>query len=280
MTKTVTQEQQKMRGYIVLNKLIIVEGLPCSGKSTTAKYIADRLGAKFYDEGSGNHPADYEFHAFLRSSEISSFSAEEQALIRQSAVCKADGYIIPLQQFSGELFDKLLQHKIYDFLPWETEKPVMLGKWKEFVQTAEPDAQYVLNCVLLQNPMCETMMRFGFDMQVSSEYISSICEIIKPLNPFLVYLHSDHIRSAIEKAVSERGTDWLHSVIDYHCSGAYGKSRHLSGFDGYIAALEERQRRETKILHSLNVPYLIIRNPDQNWDSTYAEIMQALKKIN
>ena len=48
-----------------MNKLIIVEGLPCSGKSTTARFIAQQLGMSFVDEGTGDHPTDYEFHAFL-----------------------------------------------------------------------------------------------------------------------------------------------------------------------------------------------------------------------
>ena len=48
-----------------MTRLYIVEGLPCSGKSTTSKHIADLLeksGKKecFFDEGSRDHPADYE----------------------------------------------------------------------------------------------------------------------------------------------------------------------------------------------------------------------------
>ena len=35
------------------HKLIIVEGLPCSGKSTTGRYIADALGMTYFDEGTG-----------------------------------------------------------------------------------------------------------------------------------------------------------------------------------------------------------------------------------
>ncbi len=259
-----------------MNRLIIVEGLPCSGKSTTSKYIADAIGARFYDEGSGNHPADYEFHAFIKKSELCSFSPEDQILIIKNTVSKDDGYIVPLNLFSGELFNKLLRFKIYDFLPWENEKPVMLDKWTEFVYGAEKDKQYVFNCVLLQNPMCETMVRFGFDIQISSEYITSICNIIRPMNPFIVYLHSENIRNAIEKAVSERGMNWLNSVINYHCNGAYGKAEHLTGFDGYIKALEERQRREIEILHSLNVKNMIIHNPSENWESTYLEIIRGL----
>lgn len=46
-----------------------MEGLPCSGKSGTSKYIADILksngfNTQYYDEGDINHPADYEFHGF------------------------------------------------------------------------------------------------------------------------------------------------------------------------------------------------------------------------
>ena len=46
-------------------KLYIVEGLPCSGKSTTARYIAGRAGGRFFDEDCAEHPADYTFHAFI-----------------------------------------------------------------------------------------------------------------------------------------------------------------------------------------------------------------------
>ena len=259
-----------------MHRLIIVEGLPCSGKSTISKHIADMIGAEFYDEGSGEHPADYEFHAFLKDSDMSRFSPQEQLLIKQASVSGSDGHIVPLKQFGGELFDKLLQYKIYDFLPWETERTVMLDKWRGFVHSVQPNERYVFNCVLLQNPMCETMMRFGFDIQRSSEYISSIADIIRPLSPFVVYLHSDNIREEIEKSAAERGADWLNSVIDYHCSGAYGKAEHLIGFDGYIEALEERQRRETEILRTLNTDHTIISGRYKNRSDTYTKIIEKL----
>lgn len=262
-----------------MNRLITVEGLPCSGKSTTAKHIAESIKANFYDEGCGDHPADHEFHAFIKSAELSTFSSKEQALIKQNSVQRTDGYIVPLGEFGGELFDRLLQYKIYDFLPWETESPVMLDKWREFVRTAEPHERYVFNCVLLQNPMCETMMRFGFDTKTSTEYISSICEIIAPLEPFVVYLYSGDIRKSIEKAVPERGSAWLNGVIDYHCNGAYGKAMRLSGFDGYISALEERQRREIEILRSLNVRRTIVNDPQNDWDKAYTEIDREISSI-
>ena len=259
-----------------MHNLIIVEGLPCSGKSTTSKYIADKFNMQYFDEDSGRHPADYEFHAFVQMTELQKFSLDEQNKIIEKSKQKLGGIIVPLSEFRGDLFEKLLQYKIYDFLPWETEKPVMLDKWCEFVNNRKPNEKYVFNCVLLQNSMCETMMRFGFSRKKSAEYIGDICSIIKPMNPIVVYLKNSNICESVKKAVSERGDDWLNMVIDYHCNGVYGKSENLSGFEGYISALEERQRRELEILSSADIDYIVLDDPQKNWEAAYRELDKKL----
>ena len=259
-----------------MRKLIIVEGLPCSGKSTVSKHIADVLGMEFTDEGSGDHPADYGFHAFLSENELAEFQPDEQELILAAAKKRCGGYIVPICSFSGDLFDRLLTHKIYDFLPWEAEKPLMLDKWRSFAESAASSAGHVFNCVFLQNPMCETMMRFGFDSSVSEGYIREIYDIIRPLKPFVVYLKTDNIAAEVKRAVPERGEEWLNGVIDYHCGGEYGKSLGLSGFEGYVSALEERQRRELAILGHLGIDSIVIENFKNDSQKAYDEILAAL----
>ncbi len=262
------------------NRLYIVEGLPCSGKSTTSAFVAeilkDRCRVCYIDEGSGNHPADYEFHAFLDEKEMPDFSDEEQSEIISAARKTDKGYIVPLSCFGGELFDKLLQHKIYDFLPWETEKPVMLEKWRSFVSAADNDTVYVFNCVMLQNPMCETMMRFGFSENISCNYIREIADIAAPLEPVVIYLKNDDIRECVERTSAER-EGWLEAVTDYHVNGGYGKSIDAKGFDGYIHCLEERQRRELRILSGLGVKSLVLDNAHREWNKAYEEIRVFLK---
>lgn len=260
-----------------MGKLYIIEGMPCSGKSTTAKYISDQLkktgkNVVFVDEGTGNHPADYEFHSFISMDVFDKLDDNLKSKIQTKAEVYPDGYIIPLSGFEGQEFDTLLQYKIYDFLPWETEMPIMLNKWQEFVNKALADNNvYVFNCVFLQNPMCETMMRFGFDIEQSLEYISKINKIIKPLDPTVIYLKSDNIAERVKETATERD-GWLESVIDYHVNGAYGKSIKAEGFDGYIACLLERQKRELKILKQLTVKDVIINNAHNNWSKAYKQI--------
>ena len=118
------------------HRLFLIEGLPCSGKSTTSAFTADLLGQYgkvcFVDEGTGDHPADYEFHALAPAGFLG------------DARC-----VVPLSQFSGEQLEQLLACKIHDALPWETEMPLMLEKWQRFVEHAQTDTTYVFNCVFL-----------------------------------------------------------------------------------------------------------------------------------
>lgn len=260
-----------------MNNIIIVEGLPCSGKSTTANYLADKLGFKCFDENSGNNPVDYEFDSFIKGSELDNFDKEEQLFIRNNSNKKLDGYLINLNNIDKKIFDKLLKYKIYDFLPWNIESKIMLNKWEEFVNNYD-NSKYVFNSVFLQNPMCETMIRFGFDIEVSKKYISKIYEIIKNLNPIVIYLKSDNIKENIESCLDERGDKWLKMVIDYHCDGVYGKKNNLNGFNGYIKCLKERQKREIEILNDIGIDFIIIDNPSNNWDESYSKIINKIKK--
>lgn len=239
-----------------MTRLYIVEGLPCSGKSSTARFIADMLTAqgktvRYVDEGTGNHPADYEFHAYM------------------------DGKVIPLNTVPPEKLDAYLPCKIYDGLPWAVEAPLMLDKWRQFVQEAEDDAIYLFNCVLLQNPMCETMMRFNMGETESAAHIRAIAEIIAPMEPTIIYLHNDDIEGSVCRAAAER-PGWLDAIIPYHVDGGYGKAIGASGFDGYIACLRERQLREERILRSLPVKSITLDNPQRDWPAAHDHLYRSL----
>ncbi|MBQ8554791.1 MAG: hypothetical protein IJ438_02850 [Clostridia bacterium] len=235
-----------------MTRLYVVEGLPCSGKSTAAARLAEMLRVRgrrvcCVDEGTLEHPADYEFHAWR------------------------DGQVIPLAGLMEEALRELLPFKIYDGLPWETEAPVMLDKWREFVRTVEADTDYVFNCCLLQNPMCETMMRFGMSEEESAAHIRQIAEIIRPLSPVVVYLHTADPAAAVRACAKER-PGWLEAVMDYHVNGAYGRRIEASGFAGYIACLEERQRREVRILAELPLSGHVCHDPRKN----LTELLQTI----
>lgn len=94
-----------------ITKLYIIEGLPGSGKSTTARYVADclleqKIETTCYDEGNFEHPADYEFMACLTEYEINSFTTLEQTELKAVAKIKGNDLFVPLHKVQGELFEK------------------------------------------------------------------------------------------------------------------------------------------------------------------------------
>ena len=270
-------EKMQAEGGTVVTRLYIVEGLPCSGKSTTAKHIADILekaGKKvhFFDEGSGTHPADYEYHAYITQEQLKGLEETLQVKIKQCSTKNKDGYVAALAAFTEREQQQLLAYKIYDFLPWETEKPLMLERWKDFVQKAMQEEEiYVFNCVFLQNPMCETMMRFNLPKEQTFAYIEQIHQIISPLEPVIVYLENDDVEEQIRETAKERA-GWLEAVVDYHVNGGYGKSISARGFEGYVSCLKERQKRELEYLEKSKVHSVIIENAHRNWKQVYERI--------
>lgn len=105
----------------------------------------------------------------------------------------------------------------YDiFDGFAAECDAILATWRRFVHHAQPGTTYVFNCLPLQNPMCETMMRFGMDEEQSRDYIARIADIIEPMEPLVVYLDDPDVRTTVDRVLDERGNDWLEAVAAYH----------------------------------------------------------------
>lgn len=260
-------------------KLYVVEGLPCAGKSTTSRRIAGELRRRgqsvaYCDEGTGNHPADYEFHAFLTDAQLAELGG---GALRSAAEPVPGGWILPLAQVESEWRERLLPHKIYDGLPWAVEQPLMLRRWRAWADAAaRRDEISVFNCVFLQNPLCETMMRFDLPCDAIRRHVGDILSAIRPLNPMIVYLETRHVAERVAETARERAPEWLRGVVDYHTSQGYGKAHGLTGFEGYSACLAARQRIELEILRSLDVRQIVLTDPFADWDATLTELFARL----
>ena len=267
------------------NRLFIVEGVPCTGKTSISEFIASVLkeaekDVLYFKEGASNHPSDYDFHAYLTNKHFSKFSNDEKEILLINSVKINSGYVISLSNINGELFNKVIQYKIYDMLPWEIEYPIMLNKWEEFFENAKTNENiYVFDCCFLQNPLCETMMRFNMKSQEIYDYIDSIYERIEALNPIVIYLKNTNIKQRIQDISKERENEWIEGVIEYHTSQGYGKSYGHIGFDGYVECLKARQEIELAILKKLKINKLIIENPFENWDITHSTIKKFINEL-
>lgn len=271
-------------------KLIIVEGMWGSGKSTTAQLIDDHLtksgvDTRLYLEGDLDHPADYDQVACFSRDEYKQFLQRhlQAAGIIQSITETKDRYCFieygKLKQRLGELLaDEVLadiaRYDIYDgVLPLDRHCEVQLDRWREFVRgQREKETVMIFECCFIQNPLSAMLGRYDASERSIVDYVLELGNIIRPLNPALIYFHPGDVRTALARTFEERSPGWRDGVIEYYTRQGYGKSHGLSGFDGLVEFLRLRTDIELKIVQQLTLRKLIVKNDDLNWARVHREI--------
>ncbi len=282
-------------GNFMKTKLIIVEGLPGTGKSTISELAHKTLKEKqietdLFSEGNLDHPADYDGVACFNIEQYEEFlknNEENLDFINSITVKKRDNFFISYakqkkelgDKFSNELLTYIYEYDIYE-LPLEVHEELLLNRWKEFVeQTTKEDKVYVFECCFIQNPVTVSMIRENRSKDFTINYIEKLANIIKPLNPVLIYLDQNDIDSSFKRIAEERPEGWLNGFINYYTQQGYGKENNLSGIDGTIEVLKARKMLEMEIFNLLDIEKKIIDNSNYDYKKSKNELSNILRDV-
>jgi energy-coupling factor transporter ATP-binding protein EcfA2 len=276
---------------MINSKLILVEGLPGSGKSTTATIMNDMLkqqnvDTKLFLEGNAEHPADYEGGSYFSKTEFDKLLEqykEVQSILVKHAIVRCDGFVLPQYKLKEELDDSMVpnsfwddiwNHDIYE-LPLEKNIELITDKWKRFVEQAMTGNQtYIFECCFIQNPVTIGMIKYGASQEVVMNYVKQLAEIIEPLNPVLIYVDQQDLSHSFKKAVQERPKEWSTGFMDYYNNQGYGKILSAQGIEGTISVLEARKQVESSIFNALAIKKFKIDNTQFEIDSYKNRIME------
>ncbi|TRZ38302.1 hypothetical protein CEQ21_23155 [Niallia circulans] len=260
-------------------KLIIVEGLPGSGKSTTAATIHEILQnhpikSELFLEGNLEHPADYDGVACFSPSEWSLLekNINKKDILHSSVEYNNGLFLLPYRKLMNQnkgLFtdielSSIFQHDIYE-LPFEQYAALAVKKWADFAETAwHNDKIYIFECSFLQNPLTIGMIKWAEAQERLTEHIARLEEIICKLNPVLFYVSQEDVKGSFLKAFDERPVDWSTGFIDYYTKQGFGKMHQLHGIDGTIQVLQARKKLELKMYENLSIQKFILNNSSYN----------------
>lgn len=253
--------------------IILIEGLPGSGKTTTAQFVGKWLSTAgrntvVYSEGDLNHPVDFESAARLDEGQYRAMVArfpDAATLLERESI--RDGpdvlvyYGLLRQKYVDlptELFASLAGHDVYE-LDVGLYQRLITARWRNFAAgAANANQATIFECCFLQNPLTMMLARHDAGVGAARNLVLDLANAIAGLRPRLLYLRTPDARANLERVAQSRPPEWLDYVIRYHTQQGYGRARGWQGFDGLVDFYEMRQSVELSLLPELPFPCQVV----------------------
>jgi hypothetical protein len=253
-------------------KLILVEGLCGTGKSTLAErlhhYLVQQgISSRFYDEGAKGHPTSLNWHAFFRDEEYKDLllrypdTANE---IRSRAIKNGSNYLIPYREVNEfNKLDALYSELKSRELCW-TDSPVaalseftysIQRQWARFAELSSTSEEvYVLEAVFFQHQIHDLLGHYQAVDRHIEQHIQGITDQIAAMHPVVIYLTQPSVR---EQQV------WISSI----------RSKPNFATEQNIRFMENRKRIELRLLDMLPFPTYTIENVNLDWEEVFSKMV-------
>lgn len=256
-------------------KLILFEGIPGSGKTTTAQLlfnhlINDGLDAKVYIEGS-KHPIDLPFFAYLTDDEYHDVLCkfpEQAEWITVNSIIELDYVLIPYKEpvpkpWNDELIEYLKSKEFCysdkPIVPFEMFKKVFYRRFERYVASMNhTNTVTIFESVLFQHQIHDINRLYPEISETEIiEYLGALAKLISPLKPVLFYMTQDRVKESLEHtAVIRSKPKWSsRKTIEY-----YIKRKHI----------------ELEAVKHMPFNTYILNNSDRDWEKMFDLIKTAL----
>lgn len=220
------------------HRLVIIEGIMGSGKSTTMRFVA-----KSFEDAGRTALAVHE---------------------------RADPHPV---RATDEL-----QHWFEPWRESTSEQLARraLSRWRSFVEEVRLGAAVpVLDGQLFHGDLTNLfLMEASFD-EIAA-YCESLTQLIGPLRPLVIYLRQESVERAVRTVCAERGEAWVKYQVDWKLKGPYAVRRNLIGLEGLIALYEDYRRMTDALFDRLKLDKMAIENSKRDWTRYNQQVLERL----
>jgi hypothetical protein len=216
-----------MQTSIPRPRLLFIDGLPGSGKSTAATAIGRRLPhARIFLESAPGHPL-----------------------------------LVAAPDPQGAAFADI--HKSHS---WESLVPVALGKVEAFLGGAASDALYVFESHPIQS-IARVLFQLDAPQPAIVQFWSDLQDRLASARPRLIYFEERDPVPAVEGIARQRGSAWEAYLVEAVNQSPWMRARALSGTEGARQMLVEYARLSNRLADLWRFPILKLPARPENYEA-------------
>ena len=220
------------------HRMVIIEGIMGSGKSTTMRFIAKSLQdsgqlALPLHERTEPHPVratDELEHWFEPWRDAAPKHLANRALAKWSAFVESTTSSSPIPIMDGQLFHGDLTH----------------------------------------------LLLMDADAALISDYVMALAAVIAPLNPFVLYLWQEDVEKALRTVCTERGPAWIDYQVNWKLAGPYCVRKGYQGLEGLISLYRDYRLITDDLFKQLPLTKIAIENSTGDWPAYEGQILKVL----
>jgi hypothetical protein len=224
-------------------KIIFVDGLPGSGKSTTADYVAGELEkrgipCRLFRERESDHP------------------------LNVGGDLHPSGSTTGARMFAAYTVGSFVEES--------------LARWNTFVAEARRSERVnVLDSYPFQNSV-RVLLQMDADPVTLATYQSCVEAKAAGLDPVLIYLDPGDAERTLHAIAGQRGPAWTDYVIAVVTDCPYASSRGLQGMDGAVAIMRAYKHLLDQLVARFPFPKLVLSDCHRRWQDRHARILGFL----
>jgi hypothetical protein len=277
------------------SKLIFVEGLPATGKSTNCGILLTQLErngfkVKWIHEVARPHPTLFFYEAGLTKKEFEEFvdkypnakSALYATKIERNQFIGIDLLEIQwnyLEQVGENAYQALQVFDVWNF-PLEKYIEVALDKWRYFadqIRHGECKQVVLLDSSIFQFQIYTFLLKKA-PLNLLRNFIKRIYSLINDLNPTLLYFGRENIEDTIAFLLKKRGSSFFNAIYKRDCHNPYYTEK-PAGVEGYSEFLRDYNHIVNELFQITPFQKLKINITGQNWDKYVKEYLTFLGLI-
>lgn len=274
------------------SQLILVEGMPSTGKTTNSRFIhiqLERNGIKseWVHEVAMPQPVLFFDEVGLTLDEYQEFTrkyTEVADILNRIAVIRKSTVEINLNmihwyyedKFPEEIYQALLSFDTWKF-PLERYKRFALEKWSTFTKQAmKNEGQvYIIDSAIFQFQIF-TFLFQNRPYEELQDFVKQITDIIQPLRPTLFYLYRDDAEVTINYLEKERGTSYLEYLYQRDKDQPYYRDK-PAGADSFKQFLRDYNDLDNHLCASFSERKLSLEISRGNWTELEDRMLSFLE---